>query len=418
MNNSTLTQRILRNLALLLVLLSAAAPAFGFDTVTVAGRGTNESNAIKDALAEAVIQVNGTKVEADTEVSRVIHDCLLGITQNFTTNSTDADHVRTVSGGFVLNYEVLESNTPEIPRVVKVKVNVLKFDPKNPRPGSAKTMVAGRFDFAMGALKMDGKSAGAAALLDTLRSDLETALVKSRKFIVLTRNDLGPLMNELEFIAGKWVGEKEKGKLRNQYGADYLVSGRVQLLSVHTGEHTVKLTGHVNRTKTAQIIMTMSLYNVASGQIEWSEEYERSYSWDDAALDQNPEFRDDGTVANSMVLDAAASLSRMLLVRTFRPKVVKIKSGLPGGPVFVLNTNSSVHPMGQVFELVHVGEDLIDPDTGLSLGPDETFVGLIHIHRQDHLKSEAVFVEPSEELRAWASEKELKPSSLACRVNE
>jgi len=401
-------------LAGLLLATSAAAR----DVVVVTGRGASEADAIKEALAEAVRQVNGTTVETDTRLSRVVQDSIDGIRAHFTAKTEDFQHIRTVSGGFVRSYEVLESDAPARPTTVRVRATVLRFDPKNPRPGSAKTLVVSEFTLAPGALAFDREVVGAEELLGSLRDELETDLVNSRKFLVLTRSDMGRILEELRFIEGQWVGAQEKVKLRNLYGADYLVTGRIDALVVHTETKVVKLTGYRSESKTARIGMTLSVYNVGSGRIEWTERYDRDHVWPDAELKASPELRDDADVAQSMVRGAATFLTHRLILRTFRPEVVKVKSDVPGGPILVLNAGSALCAVDDVFELVLLGEPLIDPATGLSLGPDETFIGLVRITRQDDRKSEAVFVEPTEELRRWIAEVDPLSRTLACRPHE
>lgn len=306
---------------------------------------------------------------------------------------------------------LLGSDTVE----VETPTGALELDRDNSHPDTLKRLIVGDFDLARGALEFDAPVTGAEDLLETLRKDLETQLVKARKFTVLTREDLGSIVKRRELIDGKRSGPQEEVKLRNQYSGDFLVSGSLDRLYVHTHNRTIKRTGYVVTTKNADVALTMTVYNVGSGKIEWTEEYTRSYSWDKEALERDPDFTHDDTVARAMVLEAADTLTRLFISHSFPPRVVKLKADVPGGPVFVLNTNSSVHAAGEVLELVGLGEEIRDPDTGMSLGKDETFIGLIRITRQDDRKSEAVFVRPTEELRDWAGSKTLDPGSLVCR---
>jgi len=407
---------MLRKILALLAAGFLSIPTLAFETVEVSGRGETKNEAIVQALVQAVRQVNGARIESVPGASVFLEETVQGLTSRFVARVEDVQLLREVTRGYVRSYELLESKREESAVEVRLSATVLTFDPDNPRPGSAKSLVVAPFQLATGALRFDGKVEGAEALLETLRNDLETRLVRANKFLVLTRQDLGPLLKELQFIDGKWTSEEEKVKLGHQFGGDYLVSGRIESLAVHTDRRPPGPAGYVKVTKTADVALSLSMYNVGSGRIEWTESYARSYSWDGEELKRDPDLQDDQFVARALVLDASESLYATLLGRSFRPKVVKVKAS-PAGPVtFVLNAGSGILSVGDVLELVLLEPLGPDPDTGLDLGMDETFVGLLRITRQTDRTSEAVFAESTTALQDWArSLEEAERAKLACR---
>ncbi len=406
--------------ALYLILgLFLSSASLGFESVEVLGRGATEAEAIRSALAESVRQVNessaGSSNGTQEEVAAILqglHDVPLGLEDgNF-------GSLRAASRGYVRSYEVLRSSGPEAPVEVRVRATVLRFDPENPRTASGKTLLVGVFELGDDALGFDRPVEGVPSLLDSLREELENRLVRARKFLVLTREDLGPSLNKLQFKSGRWIGGDERQGPGDQYGIDYLVSGQIDTLKVHTEKKVVRRTGHVYSTKTAEVQMTMTLHDVTSGQIIWSEAFAQNYLFGPESLRDSPEFLDDGTVARTMAFEAADTLTQQLLAHSCPPTVLKAKVNVPGGPILVLNVGSSIYPGGHVLELVHVGTDLIDPATGRSLGPDESLIGLIQIVRQDEHKSEATFVNLSPEIQSWIAANGLDPAVLACRQPE
>jgi len=191
-----------RRLLLLCVSLCLSAPLFAQVSTKVTGNGPTENDAIKDALAEAVRQVNGTTVETDTYVRQVIQDSIDGIKANFSAKTEDFQHIRTASKGFVLNYEVLESNAPQVPAVVTLRATVVDWDPENPRPGTAKTLTVGAFSMSKGALDFDGTPQNSSALLETLRDELELKIHLGSKEAQQDWEQLEAKWNKLSAQAG------------------------------------------------------------------------------------------------------------------------------------------------------------------------------------------------------------------------
>jgi hypothetical protein len=400
----------------LLIAFFLALPALAIESVKVEATARSEHEAIQYALAEAVRRVNGASVETGGVLRPEVQEAVRRIEIDFDPKLTDVFHIRSLSNGYVRSYAVLSSKRGQAGVTVELEAQVLSFDPDNPRPGARKTIVVDPFSLAPGALVLDQPATGSEALLAGLRDDLTSSLVQSRKFSVLTRKNLAGVLAEQTFIAGGRVGTSEKAKLQNLLGADYLVSGSIDRIYVHTSSSTVKLTGYTTYSKVADCALTLTVYNVGSGQIEWTESYARSYSWDDDALKADPEFKNDGTVARTMILEGAAQLTRLMIRRSFPPKVVDVDIDAPGFPVFFLNAGSALYAVGDELDLIAQGKALTDPDTGEVLGHRERIVGILRITRQDDKLSQAVLVDATADQLAWVKSEAFDPTQLLCRL--
>lgn len=404
----------LRRTLSLLVALLLSLPVFA-GGVTVEATAPSEHEAIQYALAEAVRRVNGAAVETGGTLRPEVAEAVRRIEIDFDPQRDDFYHIRTLSGGYVRSYEVLSSKRTQAGVTVEIEAQVLTYDPDNPRPGARKTIVVNAFELAPGALDLDQPTKGAGQLLEQLRAEMTRSLVESRKFSVLTRKNLGGVVSEQNFIAGGRVGVTEKAKLHNLLGADLLVAGSVDRVSVHTSSETVKLTGYTTYSKRADCALTLTVYDVGTGEIEWSGEYSRGYSWDDAALKADPQFRDDALVARTMILEAATELTRTMVTRSFPPKVLDVDVGAPGFPIFFLNAGSALYAVGDEFDLVTQGKQLVDPDTGEVLGHRERVVGHLRITSLDEKMSKAVLVNATEDQLAQVKAPGFDASKLLCR---
>lgn len=399
-----------------LVLLSSFANAQS--VVTTNGSGATEREAIKQALAEAVCRVNGASIETRSTLRREVRDVIDGIEVEFTQATQDEVDIKTASKGHIRSYDLLSSVPVASGVEVSVRSVLLKFDPANPRPGQKKTVVVDKFGIAEGAVHLENETQGEAALLSFLQDGLTTRLVRSRKFTVLTRKNMAGIFKEQGFLRDQGVAPGERVKLGALLGADYLVSGRLDYLAVQTQRSTVKLTGHQTQSKGAELRMTLTIYNVGSGAIEWEDSYTKDYSWSDAELRMDSALRDDGALARSMIELASEELGRRFLQNTFPPKVMLVDTDRPLRPVLYLNAGDSLVRTGEVFDLVRPGKELIDPDTGDRLGSVETVIGSMVVTKITPKLSQAILLEPSEALLEEINAEGFDPAKWRCLRRE
>ena len=405
--------RILRHLLALLLPLILAGGLLAQEAITVRGTGQDERDAIKHALTEAICRANGATLESQSTLRQEVRDVVTGVETEFTYQTEENVDIVTASQGHIRRYDLLSSKPTASGVEVEVRAVVLRFDPDNPRPGSKKTVVVERFTVAPGALQLDSPAEGTEALLSRLQDQLTTRVVRSRKFTVLTRKNLKSIDAELGFLKDREGAPGERVKLGQLLGADYVVSGRIDLLAVHTARETVKLTGYVVESKSAEVRVTMSVYNVGSGAIEWEENYTRNFSWSDEELKRDAAFRDDGAIAISMLELGAEDLARRLLTRTFPPKVMLVDTESEV-PVFFLNAGDSLVAVGDVFELVRRGAPLVDPDTGDVLGYVDRKIGSLRVIGADLKMSRAQLIDPTAELLAEVSAPSFDTTRLVC----
>lgn len=400
----------------LLVVLAAFSPVSARELVTVTMTAPSEPEAIRYALSEALGRAGGGHAGSESgSLHPELAEAKRRIESEFDPSSSDPHAIRASSAGYIRGYTLAKSTPTEAGVTVEIEANVLTFDPNNPRPGARQTVVVESFSMAPGALQLDQPAVGAEVFLAGLRDDLETTLVRSQKFSVLTRKNLAGVLKEQAFIAGDTVHHAEAIKLHQMLGGDYVVSGRINRLYVHTRSSVVKLTGHVNRSKAADVAMTITLYNVATGAVEWTAPYSQEYTWSGADLAADPSFDDDGLVARTMVLEAADALAKQLIRRVFPLRVIEADMQARGGAVFYLNAGSGVIAIGDRFELIQLGKELRDPDSGELLGHRERLVGLVHIVRQDEKLSQAEWIDPESVDKAFFADGSFDPAQLACR---
>jgi hypothetical protein len=202
------------------------------------------------------------------------------------------------------------------------------------------------------------------ALAAALRQSVTDQLVKSGRFTVLDRSNDAAFEKENSFLSSDNVSDKERARLGQAVGADFLLIINLTQASVSTRvqEHNVELTGESTR--------EISHATHASVRYTLVEAATRAVKWSDSAS-----F---GAAGNKISAAMAQFQSKMVgdIIEIVNPaKVVAVQ----GGRVIINRGMGSVTE-GQVYDIYSKGEELVDPDTGEKLGSAEEKVASIKIN--------------------------------------
>lgn len=107
------------------------------------------------------------------------------------------------------------------------------------------------------------------AVAELLTEALQNELIATRKFAVLKRSDIG-VEREKAYLSGDDVHRRERARLGQGRGADYVVSGRVIQFAVTESKQTIKLTGDQLIRRSAQFSGQFDLIFTATNQVKFS----------------------------------------------------------------------------------------------------------------------------------------------------
>mgnify|MGYP001160586861 CR=1 FL=1 len=225
---------------------------------------------------------------------------------------------------------------------------------------------------------------------------LTTALVKSGKFMVIERQQLEQVMKEQSLGLTGAVTPQSAAQIGKLLGVELIVLGSVN----EFGEKQSSVGGSVGSklskgmfglnkvgvdTKTARVGLDIRLVNTTTGEIVAADGIAEEESkkgldvgTDDFAFSNDSRF--DETLSGKATRKAVNKVVEMIIgamdklpwsgkiIKVNADKTVYIKPGGAGGV-----------KMGDVFDVFSQGEEIIDPDTGLSLGSEESKVGTIEV---------------------------------------
>ncbi len=364
--------------------------------VQAKGYGDTYEQAVESALGDAVKQVNGASVAtrsaspkayaqvkdaqeirtqgtADTSLKKetkeggILYDT---VTENTDTAKSAFDTTTAESGKTTLEIGVGSSNDVRSQGKVK-SYKVLSQECTDKRCEAVLEVSIEKFEYKSKTAKLERDSISVVATgrlrnsktAAQLRQAVTDKLVKSGRFTVLDRANEAELEKELGFLGSEKVSDQERARLGQALGADFMLILNLTQAGVATKvkETHVDMTGEYSRevSHSTSASMRYSLVESATRAVKWSDSmsFRSGGSQINAAMDKFLEkvVGDIGEIVNP-------------------PKVVAVHNGK-----VIINRGAGSAVPGQTYEIYSVGEALVDPDTGETLGATEENVATIKI---------------------------------------
>jgi curli biogenesis system outer membrane secretion channel CsgG len=208
-----------------------------------------------------------------------------------------------------------------------------------------------------------------------------TNLLESGKFSVIEREKVDLILMEQDLGASGAVTPQTAAKIGKMLGVDLILTGSVSQFSIsRTGASIGGIGGSVT---TGKVVLQSRMINTTTGEILVAAEEDNKKNLVGARF-KSANFKQnfDRGLAHEVMHPAVDKMVAKIVEKSagmspasHSGRIVKVE----GGKVWVnLGAGSGVK-VGDTFDVYRKGEELIDPDTGLSLGADEEKVGQITI---------------------------------------
>ena len=370
----------MKNIFIILFLLfpSVVFSKIEIKTVEVNGLASSESEAINNALVEAISQINGAKIGAEvkTSLSQVSTKEGADVKKTFDKN------VSKITNGLVKSYRVLSSGKEENLFKVKLSVQVSKFkksvQTKRLRLAVVPFTAANTVKITDSTKKFEG----------AITAQLENYLTQTRRFALLDRSFIKEQSKELNFIAGgagTSMSNDEIAKLGNRIGTDYIIVGRIEKANSFITEKKSKVSDTVIKKLNSNARVTLRIIDVATTQIKFSDTYEKSMN---SSIEK---------VADNLALKIGDVIIESIYpIRIINASSTQVTLGQGG------KTMSS----GDLFKVYQLGKKMKDAYTGESLGREEIEVATIQIKTIKPKTSEAQILESIVELSTALKDKD------------
>jgi curli biogenesis system outer membrane secretion channel CsgG len=227
----------------------------------------------------------------------------------------------------------------------------------------------------------DGRAPG-----DGMSDMLTTSLVKSGKYTVVERNQINAILNEQKLGQTGVVTEQSAAQVGKMLGVELAVVGSITEFGYSKKDVGGSLKGFslgVKKQK-ATVAVDVRLINTTTGEILKAENVRKEESASglrvgtpEAAFNNESEFDNSivGKATRAAIDDIVVVIDQNSESVAFSGKILKIN----GSEVLFKPGQDAGVQAGQRFFVYSKGEDVIDPDTGLSLGSEEKKIGEIEV---------------------------------------
>lgn len=215
-----------------------------------------------------------------------------------------------------------------------------------------------------------------APLLDKMSNDLVIQLGNTRRFDVLERSEIDQVLDEKSFDAIVHGGSISS-RLNELVAADYIIHGQIENFRIKTSSETVPLVNEVITKKVGVATGSVRIVDVHTGKI---------IAADNIRIDS--EMEDDNN-SNLRPIEYLSDKFTTLMTAKVVERLYPIKViGSAGDGLFYINRGvDGGLSVGDKFDLMAPGKELIDPDTNISFGTEDVKSGEMKISSIENSRS-------------------------------
>jgi curli biogenesis system outer membrane secretion channel CsgG len=208
-----------------------------------------------------------------------------------------------------------------------------------------------------------------------------TSLIDSGQFSVIERQKVNAVLMEQDFGASGRVTSQTAAKIGKMLGVDLFLTGSVSEFSVSRIGGAIRRIGA--SVTTGKVVLQARLVNTITGEIVVAAEEKNSKKLISARY-KSMNFKQsfDYGLANEVMHPAVKKMVSKIIDKTkgmsttsHSGRIIKVEDN----KVWINIGASAGAKIGDEFEVIRKGEELIDPDTGISLGSEEEKVGQVVI---------------------------------------
>jgi hypothetical protein len=205
----------------------------------------------------------------------------------------------------------------------------------------------------------------------TLPSSISTSVNATGKYDVVARGDeLAKLFEEQELGQTGAVARGSAAKINQLTGAAFAVFPMITDFGYGTGDSSSRLTGRTRETEEARISCNLKMINTTTGKT-----VERSIVITERNTVISRQTNISSGLIQTLVNKLAEEIVNKLVDETFPARIV----GMIGKQITINRGDGLGVKPGQIWKVFALGEEMIDPDTGESLGQEEAEVGSMKI---------------------------------------
>jgi curli biogenesis system outer membrane secretion channel CsgG len=198
-----------------------------------------------------------------------------------------------------------------------------------------------------------------------IRTELTDALTQTHRFTVLDRDANEEIGQEIELIQSGNAKREDTARLGQQLATDLIVIPTIDRFEYLRHERALRLSDRTLASYAGGGALSFRVVNAVTGQIVLSQTF--GYELPDTAPTTLGTSVDGPRLASTMMQSLDRKIVGAIMQSTFPLSVLQ-----RDGRNLVINQGGEAVVVGTTYQAVTIGKELMDPQSGLSLGPTDT----------------------------------------------
>lgn len=228
-------------------------------------------------------------------------------------------------------------------------------------------------------------AAGSRGVLSRITQAMDGQLIdkvhNTRKFDVFSRSDLAKVLKEQEFAdsGNVDVSDPNAAKAFMLGGIQYILTTSISDFQDHRETAYFEGLGETISKRNIRMGAVAKIYDTTTGKLLES----ANFQIDTGGHEEKHRFvtSSSGSMSDKFILELATEMADRIANRVVDVLYPARVLAVTGNQVTINRGDGTGIEVGQVWEIFALGEELIDPDTGESLGKEENSIGRVHIKR-------------------------------------
>jgi hypothetical protein len=344
-------------LPLVLFLSPVAQSKITYVDKQVVGIGENVKMALRDALREAISQVNGVTQETNSVIQTIEKSISDNQGDENYSSTNFQELIKEKSKGSVKSYEIIrEGKNVDGQYEVEIKATIAKFDLSQ----SAKRKRIAILPFRQ---TIENSSIDPSRSTRMLNQALTNYLVQTRKFTVLDRDFDEEVLSELQNL-NESSNIEDQAKIGQQLFADYILVGRLETFDIQEVEKKYLTSDQTKIIKTGMIDFNYRLIDVPTKQIKYASSIREE-------INLNKQRQPEAYLTEQ----SSMKIGQEILYAIYPILIEQIK-----GDIAYLGQGGLQIEVGDIYDIYQMTDEIItDSRTGEKLGKMEFKVGQAEI---------------------------------------
>jgi len=352
-------------ISLSLTLSSTAMGKIEYVEVAAKGHGSHYSEAVNNALSNAIAKVNGKSIETNATLKKISKSVKTNEGKEYFSSKEFEKTIKEATKGFVSTFKILNESKSEKGVVqIEIQAKIGKYELK--KSAKRKRIAVLPIYFNKTGYQILNANVSASRIDWLLTQNLVSYLVQTRKFTVLDREYMKAIEGEKSIIKQGDTQIKETVKLGQKLFSDYIFIGNLEKFIAEEKEVKLLTSDKKMKSKKGIIEFNYRIIDVPTSQIMYSNDHRGVYNLN--------EFSSSTSIESEMIRLTSLEIGQDILYAIYPLRIEKID----GDTAFIGQGGMQLEENDEYF-IYELGDKIVDSYTNEVIGRTEKKVGKLII---------------------------------------